>query len=46
VAGRLKQLAAPLQLDKLMITTDATSEAERIKSYQLFALESEMTSEY
>jgi hypothetical protein len=46
VAGRLKQLAARLKLDKLVITTDATSEAPRIKSYQLLAREFEMTPEY
>jgi alkanesulfonate monooxygenase SsuD/methylene tetrahydromethanopterin reductase-like flavin-dependent oxidoreductase (luciferase family) len=39
VADRLKQLAARLQLDELVITTGATSEAARIKSYELFARE-------
>jgi hypothetical protein len=46
VAGRLKQLAARLQLDKLVITTNATSEAARIKSYQLIAREFELTPEH
>lgn len=43
VSSRLKQLAAGLGLDELVITTGTTSPAARIKSYELFAREFGLT---